>query len=78
MVDAPAASCGRQIDAQVGHFFIAALETDIAGTAEIDAQRSVRREGEFASRARPVEEVVDARFELADRASAFTLPAITS
>jgi hypothetical protein len=34
-------------------------------------------EGEFASRARPANRFVDARFELADRASAFTLPAIT-
>ncbi|QPB22637.1 hypothetical protein [Rhizobium sp. 007] len=65
MLDAPSASCGHQVEAQVGRFFIAALETDVAGTAEIDAQRSVRRKGEFASRARPGEQVVDARFELA-------------
>lgn len=55
MLDAPSASCGHQVEAQVGRFFITALETDVAGTAEIDAQRSVRRKGEFASRARPGE-----------------------
>lgn len=47
MLDAPSASCGHQVEAQVGRFFIAALKTDVAGTAEIDAQRSVRRKGEL-------------------------------